>query len=102
MPADQQTFKAKLESNHHHKVKLHCTGKVTEPTTGWTVSLERATPQGINAHTLLLKLKEVGPTGAAGDIVTTHPVAFDEDPAKVHYTHVTIEAGTSSFTIPVH
>ena len=101
MAAEQDTFHAKLQPDHHHKMKLHCTGKVSEPTTGWTVSLERATPQGINPKTLLLKLNEVGPTGAAGNIVTTHPVEFDEDPAKVHYTHVTIEAKTGSFTIPV-
>jgi hypothetical protein len=43
-------------------------------------------PQGINPKILLLKLVEVKPTGAAGDIVTTHHVRYNEDLAKVEYT----------------
>lgn len=31
----------------HYKEELSVTGDVTEPTTGWTVKLERAEPQGI-------------------------------------------------------
>ena len=63
------------------------------------VDLERAVPQGINSKILLLKLIEVRPTGAAGNIVTTHHVRYDEDPAQVEYTEVTIEG---AFSIPVH
>ena len=48
---------------------------MTEPTTGWTVKLERAEPQGINPQILLLKLVEQVPTGLAGDVVTTHHVS---------------------------
>jgi hypothetical protein len=99
MPALQNTFKAELIKRHHHKYALCVMGDVTEPTTGWTVSLERAVPQGINPKVLLLKLIEQKPTGAAGDIVTTHRVRYDEDPAKVEYTQVTIEG---AFTIDVH
>jgi hypothetical protein len=72
---------------------------VTEPTTGWQVDLERAVPQGINPKILLLKLIEVRPTGAAGNIVTTHHVRYDEDPAQVEYTEVAI---AGAFSIPVH
>ena len=100
MPALQNTFKAELIKRYHNKYELRVTGDVTEPTTCWQVDLERAVPQGINPKILLLKLIEVKPTGAAGgNIVTTHHVRYDEDPAQVEYTEVTIEG---AFSIPVH
>jgi hypothetical protein len=99
MPAVQNTFKAELVKRHHHKYELRVTGDVTEPTTGWTVDIERAVPQGINPKVLLLELIERKPTGVAGDIVATHRVRYDEDPAQVEYTQVTIEG---AFTIDVH
>ena len=99
MTAIQNTFKAELIKHYHNNCKLRVTGDLTEPTTGWTVSLERAMPQGINPNILLLKLVEVKPTDAAGNIVTTHHVKYDEDPAQVEYTQVTIEG---AFTINVH
>jgi hypothetical protein len=98
MPAVQNTFKAELIKHHHH-CELRVTGDVTEPTTGWTVSLERAVPQGINPKILLLKLIEVKPSGAAGNVVTTHHVKYDENPAQVEYTDATIEG---AFSIKVH
>jgi hypothetical protein len=99
MPAVQNTFKAELIKHRHHKHELRVIGDVTEPTTGWSVKLERANPQGINPKSLLLKLVEVKPTGVAGDIVTTHHVKYDENPTLVEYTEVTIEG---AFTINVH
>jgi hypothetical protein len=39
------------------------------------------------------------PSCKAGDLVTTHHVKYDENPAEVEYTEVTIEG---AFTIPVH
>lgn len=99
MPAVQNTFKAELIKHAHNKYELCVRGDVTEPTTGWTVKLERANPQGINPKILLLKLVEIKPTGNAGDIVTTHHVKYDENPAQLEYTEVTIEG---AFTIPVH
>jgi hypothetical protein len=99
MPAVQNTFKAELIKHHYDRYELRVTGDVTEPTTGWTVKLERASPQGINPKILLLKLVEIKPTGIAGDIVTTHHVKYDEDPAQVEYNNVTIEG---AFTIDVH
>ena len=65
------------------------------------MTLERTSPQGINPKILLLTVKAVAPTGAAGDVVTTHPVKFDEDPAMVDYTQVTIQDGPNGFTINV-
>ena len=86
MPAVQDTFKAELIKHHYNKLELRVRGDVTEPTTGWQVSLERAAPQGINPKILLLKLVEVKPTGLAGDVVTTRHVRYDENPAQVEYT----------------
>jgi hypothetical protein len=99
MPAVQNTFKAELIKHHYNRLELRVTGDVTEPTTGWKVSLERTAPQGINPKILLLNLVEVKPTGAAGDVVTTHHVRYEENPAQVEYTQVTIEG---AFTIDVH
>ena len=48
MPAQQDTFKAVLIKHDHYREELSVTGDVTEPTTGWTVTLARAEPQGIN------------------------------------------------------
>jgi hypothetical protein len=98
MPAQQDTFKAVLIKHDHYREELSVTGDVTEPTTGWTVTLARAEPQGINPKVLLLKLVEQPPTGPAGDIVTTHHVKYDENPPKANYDQVTIEG---AFTINV-
>jgi hypothetical protein len=98
MPAKQDTFKAVLIRNGHYKEELLVTGDVTEPTTSWTVKLERAEPQGINPRILLLKLVEQPPTGLAGDVVTTHHVRYEEAPPKGSYDQVTIEG---AFTINV-
>ncbi len=65
----QNTFKAELIKHAHHKYELCVRGDVAEP------------------------------TGNAGNIVTTHHVKYDENPAKVEYTEATIER---AFTIPVH
>ena len=97
MPAKEDTFKAVL-LKHDYRTELRVTGDVTEPTTGWTVELERAEPQGINRRILLLKLVEQAPTGQAGDIVTTHHVKYEEAPPKADYDQVTIEG---AFTINV-
>jgi hypothetical protein len=98
MPAKQDTFKAVVTRNSQYKEELLVTGDVTEPTTGWTVNLERAQPQGINPRILLLKLVETPPTGLAGDVVTTHHVKYEEAPPKANYDQVTIEG---AFTINV-
>ena len=100
MPAVQNTFKAELRQAPSPSMRAHASpATLREPTTGWTVRLERAVPQGISPKDLLLKLIEVKPTGAAGDIVTTHHVRYDEEPAEVEYTEVTIEG---AFSITVH
>jgi hypothetical protein len=98
MSVKQETFKAVLSRGHHYKEELLVTGDVTEPTTGWTVELERAEPQGINPRILLLKLVEQPPTGLAGNVVTTHHVKYAEAPPKANYVQVTIDG---TFTIDV-
>ena len=101
MSAEKHSFKAAIKTEHHKK-HIVVTGKVEEPTNSWTVSLTKANPQGINPKILMLKLNEVPPKHAAGDIVTTYPVSFDESVGDHHFTEVTIETKGSSFTIPVH
>jgi hypothetical protein len=101
MPAKKDTFKAVMEAAADYKKRLCVSGDETEPTTGWTVTLERSSPQGINPEILLLTVKATPPTGEAGNIVTTHPVKFEEDPAKVNYKQVTIQDGSDSFTVNV-
>ena len=82
---------------HSLQEELSVTGDVTEPTTGWTVKLERAQPQGINPRILLLKLVEQAPTGIAGDAFTTH-ITVNTINTKLNYDQVTIEG---TFTINV-
>jgi hypothetical protein len=98
MPAKQDTFKAVIFRNAHYREELLVTGDVTEPTTGWTVKLERAEPQGIDPHILILDLVERPPTGQAGDVVTTHHVKYEESPPLADYRQVTIKG---AFTINV-
>jgi hypothetical protein len=97
MTVEKHTFKAVL-IKHQHEHELRVTGEVVEPTTSWTVKLERANPQGINPEILLLKLEQIRPTGPAGDVVTAYHVKYDEKPVKGHYKEVDIEG---HFMIPV-
>jgi hypothetical protein len=45
MPAVPDTFKAELVKRHDHKYERRVTDDVTEPTTGWTLDIERAVPR---------------------------------------------------------
>jgi len=101
MSAEKHSFRAHMKTVHHKK-HLVVTGKVQEPTNGWSVMLTKAIPQGINPKILMLKLNENPPKHAAGDIVTTYPVEYDDAVGEHHFTEVTIEAKGGSFTIPVH
>jgi hypothetical protein len=97
--SDESEFKANLDKMPGANNTLHVTGKVTVPTTGFHVSLE-AVPPGINPKILILEVKKVKPSGAAGDIVSHVPVKYDK-PYSPDYTEVTIRGDGSEFTIPV-
>jgi hypothetical protein len=73
---------------------LHCddlkvNGQITFPTTGYTVSLKRKVPQGINPKILLLEKVVVPPTGVVADHVVNQPVSFEEH-TTTHYQEVEI------------
>ena len=99
MPVKKHTFKAVLEKHHHHKTELVVTGDVTEPTTGWTVTLDaptrRASTLGYSSSSWSKRRR----LGNAGHIVTTHHVKYDESPVMGDYRQVSIEG---VLTIDVH
>ncbi len=66
---------------------LHVRGTVTCPTTGFGVALKKAVPQGINPDILILEIVETPPPGVAGQMITDHPVTYDEQPSH-SYTEV--------------
>jgi hypothetical protein len=103
MPANpiRTTFKAVIDHQPGTPPKLTVTGEVEVPTTGWTLSLKPAHPQGINPRDLILDLHAVPPHGPAGQIVLHEPVGFTEQPSP-EYGEVTIRYEHEAFTIKVH
>ena len=99
MPAVHDTFKADLIEGQRSTYEVRVIGHVREPTTGWRVKLERASPQGNDPKVLLLNLIEQGPSGGASKIVTTHQVRYDEALPEPRYAQVTIGG---AFTIDMH
>jgi hypothetical protein len=72
---------------------LSVKGKCTFPTTGYTVTLKKKVPQGINPLILLLDKLVTPPVGPAADVVTTIPVVYEEV-TNVRYTEVEISDST--------
>jgi hypothetical protein len=97
---DAKEFKAWIDKMPGAKNTLHVKGTVTVPTTGWHATLSEAHPQGINPNILILDVKKVKPTGAAGDVVSHIPVQYDK-PHSHDYTEVTIRGDGADFTIKV-
>jgi hypothetical protein len=71
----------------HNELKVN--GEVTFPTTGYTVSLKKKEPQGINPTILLLEMTVVTPNGIVADHVVNQIVSFKEH-TTVHYQEVEI------------
>jgi hypothetical protein len=70
--------------------RLSVTGTAECATTGYkNVHLEPVRPQGPNPTILLLELKWEAPTGEAGDIITPHPITYEEQNSP-HYKEVEI------------
>lgn len=78
--------------------RLRVTGTVETPTPGYTVTLCKASPQGINPKILLLTLERRPPTGIVAQVITVVPVEYGEE-TDVKYTQVTILP--DGFTIDV-
>ena len=60
-------------------VQLHVKGVCQEPTPGYTLTLEPASPQGINPEILLLQLTVKAPTGIEPQHVTPTPVEYTQN-----------------------
>ncbi len=59
--------------------RLSVTGTADCTTTGYkNVHLEPVRPPGLNPTILLLELKWEAPAGEAGDIITPHPVTYEQ------------------------
>jgi hypothetical protein len=78
--------------------RLYVIGTCVFPTTGWSVYLKRAIPQGINPNILILDKIVKPPTGIVIDVITTVHVRYEEV-ASVDFKEVEIRPGP---TIPVH
>jgi len=78
--------------------RLFVIGTCVFPTTGWTVKLKRAVPQGTNPAILILDKIVKPPTGIVLPVITTVNVRYEEM-AHVDFKEVEIRPGP---TIPVH
>jgi hypothetical protein len=58
--------------------RLRVTGQCTFPTPGYTVTLKKHEPQGINPAILILDKVTVAPTGVEPQLVTKLTVAYRE------------------------
>ena len=93
----------KWQANHDfmppQPARLSVTGTCQMPTPGYKLSLEKATPQGINPAILLLNLKIQKPGGIVSEVITATPVSPYEEKTATHYKSVTILPGGDN--IPV-
>jgi len=90
-PADTPapTWKAVHDFMPPGPARLKVTGAVETPTPGYTVTLCKAAPQGINPLILLLTLERTPPTGIVAQVLTTVPVEYVEE-TDFKYAQVTI------------
>jgi hypothetical protein len=97
----KDTFSAWINKQPGAGSPLHVAGEVEVPTGGWSGSLVRAVPQGINPLILILDLKLTKPTGIVTQAFTHIRVEFTETPAAVEYESAQIRADDGEFEIPV-
>lgn len=77
---------------------LHVTGSCSFPTPGYSVTLKRKEPPGINPAILLLERTVQAPAGPEPDVVTEVEVHYEEETSAL-YTDVTILP--DNVTVPV-
>src|ERR1700674_2667072 len=98
----KDTFKAWINKQPGSQPKLIVTGKAEVPTSGWTGTLERAVPQGINPKILILDACLVEPTGKVNSpVVSKVDLRYDESPPAVDYSQVTIRLDGDDVTVKV-
>lgn len=71
--------------------QLRVTGTCTLPTPGYSLSLTRAEPQGINPSHLLLNLTATEPSGIVTQVLTPTEVTYEET-TDLHYERVDINS----------
>jgi hypothetical protein len=97
----KQSFRAWIDRMPMSAPRLYVSGDIVTPTGGWTASLSRAVPQGINPDILILQVDATPPAGGAPTVLTTIPLRYEEAPTAHTYTGVTIRHGRGDFTIDV-
>lgn len=82
--------------------RLHVKGRCVYPTPGWSVTLEKSTPEGINPGVLVLQRKSAPPRDKAGPKTTVYEPAYDQklNDDENYYT-VTITPDNVSVKIEV-
>jgi hypothetical protein len=74
----ENSWSAILDKMPPEPPRLTVKGICTCPTGGFTVSLTKAVPQGINPAILILDLETVAPTGIVNQMVTDYEVTYEE------------------------
>ena len=97
----KNTFKAWINKMPGSRPKLIVTGQAEVTTSGWTGSLERARPQGINPNILILDACLVEPTGDVLQVVSQVELRYEESPPAVDYTDVTVRLDGDQVTVKV-
>lgn len=98
---DEKSFHARLDMMPPGPPRLIVYGTGEAPTTGWTVTLERAEPQGINPDVLILDVVAKAPDGIVAQHVTPVELRFEERPAHNNYAEVAIRYGAEYFTTKI-
>ena len=99
----KDTFKAWIDTmpGPGSQKKLIVIGKAEVPTGGWTGSMRRANPQGINPKILIVDVTLQKPSGPAPDVISKIDLRYEEAPPQVDYSNVTVRYDNEEFTIPV-
>jgi hypothetical protein len=97
----KNTFEARINKMPIGKPKLTVTGKAEVPTPGWSGSLVRAVPQGINPLVLILDAYLTKPTGIANPVVSKVDLSYEETPPANEYTDVTVRLDGEAVTVKV-
>ncbi len=80
--------------------RFYVTGKVVVSTAGYSVTLKKRSPQGINPEVLLLDLEITRPTGMVAQVITTEEPRYEEDPYSGPHTSVGIYCGSDELASP--
>ena len=82
--------------------RLHVQGKCVYPTAGWTITLEKAVPQGVNKAILILNKIAKAPQGPAAQQQTTYTPTYEQKlGADENYETVTIMPENVSVKVEV-